>query len=111
MFENVNESDIIAGLNSFEQTVPSFMIYNRAVHEKYAKLYPWPRSFNTQPPGFEFVKNHTIKIPKQLPDTNECGKGVAYLMSKDGVVLKESYAKSSDSIIDHPIMTLARDWP
>ena len=52
--------------NSFEIEVPSRMIYQRELFDKYLQICGWPMNFNTQPSGFQYINQHELKLPKAI---------------------------------------------
>ena len=67
-------------------------------------------NFNTQPSGFEFVAKHELQLPKAifLPVAS-CMDSVACLYQRDlSVLIAHTEVCDGESIIDHPIMTIAK---
>jgi hypothetical protein len=89
----------------FDVEVPDTMIYCRKLHSEILKSHPWPRSFSTQPSGFEYHAEHNLMLPCLTP-SETCEKSTALLLNKNGQVLCKSTSNPA-CVIDHPVMVLA----
>lgn len=67
-------------------------------------------AFNTQPPGFELIKSHEVKVPTEMCDHNTgiCGESYACLIDLNQKVVMTHFGESGGCVIDHPIMVLAQ---